>query len=1113
MAGAKAESVSVKYNYDIFFSLSHRDRSSTDYLYKTLKDSGVRVFRDGDSIERSKDIRSEVKKAIELSRLCIVVLSKSYASSTWCLDQLVMMIECKRNAILPIFYDQKRRIGEEFARYEEQLKVETDYQRKEKLTDKIQGWSDALSFASDLPGFVLQNQADGKNEISDWPVFSAMSSAISPELLMDLFYRDELKFIQNIIEAVEEKVKAVQKDFVPMEAESEGGLLNQEPSNLAEDWTAMEINLRDTEELPENPNCPFLLKLVLEQSHDLTEIPDSFFDSMLVLQVLDLSNTSIKTLPRSIASLTKLQQFFLRDCVLLRELPPEIRELKNLEVFDLEGTELMCLPMETIGLLQLERLKVSLYRCADNYIERKGINAIIPRETLSKCSHLKELSILVDPDCEWWDAEVEAIINELPLLRNLGKLELLDLSNTSIKTLPRSIASLTKLQQFFLRDCVLLRELPPEIRELKNLEVFDLEGTELMCLPMETIGLLQLERLKVSLYRCADNYIERKGINAIIPRETLSKCSHLKELSILVDPDCEWWDAEVEAIINELPLLRNLGKLELYFPTLELLQKFLQFPGSFYQNLSNFRLTVGRHKQHIISSLPHNLQSMFEKLDKCLKYVNGKGSVDRIGKALKHARALFLDRQWTIEKLSAFKIDEMHQLNFCLVVECNEMNTIVDGGDFYEERDNGGKPILGSLSYVSVHYMKNLQSIWKGPIVSHCLSCLEILALHTCPKLTTIFNLALLRNLINLKELIVENCPKVKSLVSADPSSLEADSEFLPALEKILLLDLPELVSISGDLPIGPKLETIIFSNCPMLRNLSPTDMYSKYMHEIKDECEWSKALDSSNGETDYLQRVLVSLTSYDDSKEVVKISGKPLCQPPFDSQSDITFAWTNSHGVQTKALRSLGGVEVEALCLEEAETHPPLSAPAAMDLFHDTKAVCLRSHNDDYLTAEEDKKSVILLCYGSSKASKWTVEYVDNNLIRLKSCHGKYLTASNQPFLPGMTSCKVLQTLPPRLDSSIEWEPISDGNNRVKLNMANSYVATVDFLLGAIPSLMIFLTGLSPMIFLTGPPPRTGFSGMWMRLKGMLLYLRAIGLMNGLGDSNSEIRGRDWSQ
>ncbi|KAM7481243.1 hypothetical protein LguiB_005826 [Lonicera macranthoides] len=269
-----------------------------------------------------------------------------------------------------------------------------------------------------------------------------------------------------------------------------------------------------------------------------------------------------------------------------------------------------------------------------------------------------------------------------------------------------------------------------------------------MCLAEEIGGLLQLECLKVSLYKYANNYIERKRIKAIIPRSILSKFSHLIELLIPVYPDCEWWDAEVEAIINELPQLRKLGTLELYFPTLELLQKFLQ---------------------HL-----------------------GNGIVDRIGKALEHAGALFLHRQWTIEKLSAFKIDEMHQLKFCLVVECNEMNTIVDGGDFYQERDNDGKPILGLLRYLSVHYMKNLQSIWKGPFVANCPSFLEILALHTCPELTTIFNLALLHSLINLKELIVENCPKVKSLISVDPSSLEADSDFLPALEKILILDLPE---------------------------------------------------------------------------------------------------------------------------------------------------------------------------------------------------------------------------------------------------------------------------------------------------------------------------------
>lgn len=107
------------------------------------------------------------------------------------------------------------------------------------------------------------------------------------------------------------------------------------------------------------------------------------------------------------------------------------------------------------------------------------------------------------------------------------------------------------------------------------------------------------------------------------------------------------------------------------------------------------------------------------------------------------------------------------------------------------------------------------------------------------------------------------------------------------------------------------------------------------------------------------------------------------------------------------------------------------------MDIFQNAQAVRLRSHHEKYLTAEDDEESVSQDRNGSSKAAKWTVEFVAdhaNSLIRLKSCYNKYLTASNQPFLLGMTGRKVLQTLPRRLDSSVEWEPIRDGHNQVKL-------------------------------------------------------------------------------
>lgn len=99
------------------------------------------------------------------------------------------------------------------------------------------------------------------------------------------------------------------------------------------------------------------------------------------------------------------------------------------------------------------------------------------------------------------------------------------------------------------------------------------------------------------------------------------------------------------------------------------------------------------------------------------------------------------------------------------------------------------------------------------------------------------------------------------------------------------------------------------------------------------------------------------------------------------------------------------------------------------MDLLQRAKTVRLRSHHDKYLLAEEDEERVCQERNGSTRRARWTVEFVEGHpVIRLSSCYGKYLTASNEPFLLGMTGSKVLQTVPRRLDSSVEWEPIRDG-------------------------------------------------------------------------------------
>ncbi|KAJ0042410.1 hypothetical protein Pint_19331 [Pistacia integerrima] len=101
----------------------------------------------------------------------------------------------------------------------------------------------------------------------------------------------------------------------------------------------------------------------------------------------------------------------------------------------------------------------------------------------------------------------------------------------------------------------------------------------------------------------------------------------------------------------------------------------------------------------------------------------------------------------------------------------------------------------------------------------------------------------------------------------------------------------------------------------------------------------------------------------------------------------------------------------------------------SAMEIFQKARVVRFKSHHDKYLLADEDEEHVCQDRNGACQNAKWKVEIVPNvNVVRLKSCYGKYLTASNMPFLLGVTGQKVLQTLPRRLDSSLEWEPIREG-------------------------------------------------------------------------------------
>jgi hypothetical protein len=156
---ASSSAVTHGWKYDVFLSFKGTDTRTnfTDHLYAALKQKGIFTFRDDEEVRRGTVISLELMNAIEESRFAIVILSKDYASSSWCLTELAKIIECmkkKRLKVLPVFHyvdpsdvrNQRGTFAEAFAKHKERFKEDVDT------------WRAALEQVASIAGFDLRNQ-------------------------------------------------------------------------------------------------------------------------------------------------------------------------------------------------------------------------------------------------------------------------------------------------------------------------------------------------------------------------------------------------------------------------------------------------------------------------------------------------------------------------------------------------------------------------------------------------------------------------------------------------------------------------------------------------------------------------------------------------------------------------------------------------------------------------------------------------------------------------------------------------------------------------------------------------------------------------------------------
>ncbi|KAJ9680358.1 hypothetical protein PVL29_019623 [Vitis rotundifolia] len=126
---ASSSTSSFPGRWGVFLSFRGEDTrlNFTDHLYSALTRTGIDTFRDDEGLERGREIQPSLLKVIEESKVSIVVFSKNYAQSKWCLDEL----------------DKIMHFGEAFARYGEVTE------------ERVLRWRAALTEAGGLFGWHM----------------------------------------------------------------------------------------------------------------------------------------------------------------------------------------------------------------------------------------------------------------------------------------------------------------------------------------------------------------------------------------------------------------------------------------------------------------------------------------------------------------------------------------------------------------------------------------------------------------------------------------------------------------------------------------------------------------------------------------------------------------------------------------------------------------------------------------------------------------------------------------------------------------------------------------------------------------------------------------------
>ncbi|KAK2414713.1 disease resistance protein RPV1 [Trifolium repens] len=199
-----------RYEYDVFISFRGSDTRNTfvDHLYSHLIRKGIFTFKDDKLLQKGESISPQLLHAIQHSRVSIIVFSKDYASSTWCLDEMAAIADCRadlKQIVFPVFYDvDPSHVRKQNGVYESAFVLHTETFKHD--PQKVNGWKKAMTGFAGSAGWDVRN----KQEVEE--IEKIVQAVI--EKLGHKFsgYADDLIGIQSQVKALEKLLQLSSHD-------------------------------------------------------------------------------------------------------------------------------------------------------------------------------------------------------------------------------------------------------------------------------------------------------------------------------------------------------------------------------------------------------------------------------------------------------------------------------------------------------------------------------------------------------------------------------------------------------------------------------------------------------------------------------------------------------------------------------------------------------------------------------------------------------------------------------------------------------------------------------------------------------------------------------------